>query len=258
MVDAIGEDVKQFSVGDRVYVCALFAKRCTGTYAQKVVCDAEAIYRLTDDITFEQGVSLGVPALTAVRAVYHRGCVKKGETVLVHGASGGVGLLAVQIAKATGAIVIGTAGSPEGKSLVQAAGASHVFDHITADTIDQVLSVTVGKGPDVIIEMLANDNLETDLRMIAKFGRIVIIGNRGSLDFNPRLAMVKEADILGMALFNMTPDAYKQCRDAVHSLLETKMIRPEVGISIPLQNAALAHTRIMGSKAHGKMVLSIE
>lgn len=258
VVDAIGEDVNQFSVGDRVYVCALFAKRYTGTYAQKVVCDAEAIYRLTDDITFEQGASLGVPALTAVRALYQRAGVQPGETVLVHGASGGVGLLTVQMAKAMGAIVIGTAGSAEGKSLVKAAGASHVFDHITADTIDQVLSVTKGKGPDVIIEMLANVNLETDLKMAAKFGRIVIVGSRGSLEFNPRLAMIKEADILGMAVFNMTPDEYKRGRSGVHMLLGTKMIRPEVGVSIPLENAAAAHTQIMSNKAHGKMVLSIE
>lgn len=164
-----------------MFVAALHAKRNTGTYAQKVVCDANTVHRLPDSISYVIGASLGIPALTAYRALFQRAKIKPGETVLVHGASGGVGLLTVQMAKGFGATVIGTASTEEGKALVKASGAAHVLDHITEDSIQAILSLTNGKGPNVIIEFLANVNLETDLKVIVPYGRIVVVGSRGSL-----------------------------------------------------------------------------
>ncbi|WP_409179020.1 NADPH:quinone reductase [Brevibacillus fortis] len=258
VIDSIGEGVKHFKIGDRVFVAALLAKRNTGTYAQKMVCDANAVHRLPDSISYMKGASLGIPALTAYRALFQRAKIKPGENVLVHGASGGVGLLTVQMAKGFGATVIGTASTEEGKALVKASGATHVLDHITEDSIQTILSLTNGKGPDAIIEFLANVNLETDLKVIAPYGRIVVVGSRGSLEFNPRLAMMKEADILGLALWNAPPDEYQESLHAVGSFLESGIIDPEIGDVFALEDIGKAHEQIVNKKAHGKILLSID
>jgi len=256
IVDAIGEGVTHLNVGDRVFVAALLAKRNTGTYAQKVVCDANAVHRLPESISYEKGASLGIPALTAYRALFHRAKIKPGENVLIHGASGGVGLLAVQMAKGFGATVIGTASTDEGKALVKASGATHVLDHITEDSIDEIMSLTNDRGPDVIIEFLANVNLETDLKVIAPYGRIVVVGNRGSIEINPRLAMMKEADILGLALWNALPDEYQESLHAIEAFLESGILHPVIGDVLALEDAEKAHEQIIHNKAQGKIILS--
>jgi NADPH:quinone reductase len=258
VVDAAGEGVKHVKVGDRVFVAAMLAKRNTGTYAEKVVCDADAVHKMPEAVSYKEGASLGIPALTAYRALFQRAKLKPGETVLIHGASGGVGMLSVQMAKAIGALVIGTASTEEGKALVKASGAMHTLDHIREDSIDKILSLTNGRGPNVIIEFLANVNLENDLKMVAPYGRIVVIGNRGTLDFNPRLAMIKEADILGTALWNVPPDEYNESLHAVRAFLESGILHPEIGDELPLKDAVAAHDKILNKKAHGKMVLSID
>jgi NADPH:quinone reductase len=258
VVDVIGEGVKHLKVGDRVFVAAMLAKRNTGTYAEKVVCDAAAVYKLPGSITYKEGASLGIPALTAYRALFQRAKVKPGEMVLIHGASGGVGLISVQMAKAIGAVVIGTASTQEGKSLVKASGATHVFDHIREESMDKVLSQTNGRRPNVIIEFLANVNLENDLKLVAPYGRIVVVGNRGTLDFNPRLAMIKEADILGTALWNVPTDEYNEGLHAVRAFLESGILKPEIGDELPLMDANEAHEKILNKKANGKMILTID
>ncbi|MFF0826341.1 NADPH:quinone reductase [Brevibacillus sp. NPDC003359] len=258
VIDATGEGVTHLKVGDRVFVAALLAKRNTGTYAQKVVCDAKAVHRLPETISYEIGASLGIPALTAYRALFHRVKIKPGETVLIHGASGGVGLLAVQMAKGLGATVIGTASTEEGKALVKASGATHVLDHITEDSMDKIMSLTQERGPDVIIEFLANVNLETDLKILAPYGRVVVVGNRGSIEINPRLAMMKEADILGLALWNALPEEYEESLHAVEAFLQNGILHPEIGEVLALEDAKKAHEQLINHKAHGKIILSID
>ncbi|MEW9053865.1 MAG: NADPH:quinone reductase [Neobacillus sp.] len=258
IVEAIGEGVEHLKTGDRVFVAALLAKKNTGTYSQKVVCDADAVHLLPESVTYEEGAALGIPALAAYRALFHRAKIKAGETVLIHGASGGVGLLAVQMAAGIGATVIGTASTEEGKSLVKAAGASYVLSHVKEDSFNELLSLTNGIGPDVIIESLANENLETDLKIIAPFGRIVIVGNRGSIEVTPRLAMIKEADILGMALWNAPPNEYHESLKGVAAFLKAGILKPIVGDEMPLSDAVKAHEQILSKKARGKMVLTIK
>ena len=255
IVESVGEGVTHVKVGDRVFIAALLAKKNTGTYAEKVVCDASAVHLLPESISFEQGAALGIPAVTAYGALFQRANIKPGETVLIHGASGGVGLLAVQMASSIGATVIGTASSEEGKQLVLESGAKYVKDHVTEDSIEEVLKLTNGTGPDVIIEFLANVNLETDLKLIGKYGRIVIVGNRGSIEMNPRMAMAKECDILGTAVFNMSKKQYDECLIGVSALLKSGVLNPQVGRRLPLSEAKQAHIDIMSKQAKGKIVL---
>ena len=258
VVDEIGEDVNNIMVGDRVFVAALLANRNTGTYAQKVVCDASVVHKLPDSISYEEGASLGIPALTAYRALFHRAKIKPGKTVLIHGASGGVGYLAVQMAKGIGAIVIGTASSDDGKKFIVTSGADYAIDHVNENNKEEIMSITKNKGPDVIIEFLANINLETDLKIVAQYGRIVVVGNRGNIEINPRLAMIKEADILGLALWNVRPKEYNESLYAVEALLKSGLLKPKMGDVFNLENAKLAHEQIMSKKSPGKIVLSID
>ncbi len=258
IVDEVGEGVKHLKKGDRVFVAALLAKRNTGTYAQKVVCDANAVHILPESISYQEGASLGIPSLTAYRALFHRAKVRPKETVLIHGASGGVGSLAVQMAKSIGAAVIGTAGTDDGKSLVETAGADHAIDHITEANMNEIISLTHNKGPDVIIEFLANRNLETDLKIIAPYGRIVVVGSRGEIMISPRTAMAKEVDILGTALWNVPANEYDESLESIEELLRSGVLKPKVGDVLPLENAAQAHRQILSKNSKGKMVLQID
>lgn len=258
IVEAIGEEVTNVRVGDRVFIAGLKGGNSTGTFAQKVVCDAASVHPLPEQVSFEQGAALGVPALTAYRALFQRACLKPGQTVLIHGASGGVGLQAVQMAKAHGAKVIGTASKPDGKKMVQQAGADLVIDHVTEATIEEVRALMDGNGPDVIIEFLANKNLETDLKLIASFGKIVIIGNRGSIEINPRLAMQKECDILATALWNAPQDEYEQSIHGVIGMLTSGALRPVIGTTIPLQQASQGFEQLEKGIGNGKLVLTID
>ncbi len=258
VVDAIGEGVTELAVGDRVFVAALLAKHSTGTYAQYVVCDAAVVHPLPPAVSFAAGASLGIPAFAAHRALMQRGRAQPGETVLVHGASGGVGVLAVQMAAALGATVIGTSSTEAGRRVVLEAGADHALPHLTPDNLDEVLAITEGRGPDLIIELLANVNLQTDLGVIAYYGRIVVAGNRGDITITPRLSMVRESDILGMALWNAPASQYYQSLCAITAMLSSGTLKPVIGERLPLSQAEQAHLAILQKAGNGKMVLQID
>lgn len=257
VVEEIGALVKDVKVGDRVFVASLPGKT-TGTFAQMVICDAHYVMQLPAHISFEQGAALGIPALTAFRAVVQKGHVEAYHTVLIHGASGAVGLQAVQIAKSIGALVIGTASREEGKALVKAAGADYVVDHLTADNLEEVLEITNGNRPDIIIEFLANENLATDLELIAEYGKIIIVGNRGEITINPRVIMQKECDVTGMVLFNLADDMHHVLMTSVAMLLNANKLTPIVGHSYALADAGKAFDAVMAGEHNGKVVLTIE
>ena len=258
IIDEIGEGVTNVKVGDRVFIASLPDAESTGTFAEEVVCESRFVHPLPEHISFEQGAALGVPALTAYRALIGRANIKAGQTVFIHGASGAVGLLAVQIAKALGATVIGTASRDTGKQLVKEAGADIVLDHITEQTINFVLEATNGKGPDVIIEFLADVNLQTDLQMIAKYGVIVVVGNRGEIKINPRLIMQKECDVRGMVLFNVTAAEHLELMQGVAKLMENKQLNPFVSYSYPLEQAGTAFDAVMNGEHNGKVVVKTQ
>jgi NADPH2:quinone reductase len=177
------------------------------------------------------------------------------EIVLVHGASGGVGIAAIQLARAAGATVIGTAGSQQGRDLIKNNGAHHALDHNDAEMPKQLKQLTADQGVDVILEMLANKNLAQDLSMIRRSGRIVIIGNRGTIEINPRDAMAKDAAILGMVLFNTPEVEMARIHSALIAALENGTARPVVGQRFPLAEAARAHEAVLAGNSHGKIVL---
>lgn len=252
VVDAVGAGVTGFAPGDRVFVASPRA----GTYAEYAVVAADAVQPLTPRVSFEQGASVGIPGLAAHRALFSRGHLQPGERVLVHGASGAVGQLAVQLALAAGASVIGTAGSPAGLAAVRTLGVQ-ALDHNDPGHYAEVLRLTGGAGADLIVEMLANENLTADFEALAKYGRIMIVGNRGSLDFNPRLLMGKDADVRGLATWNFPPDARRAALADLSAKLAEGSLVPLVGREFPLAEAAQAQDHVMASRAVGKVVLTL-
>ncbi|HZD31363.1 MAG TPA: NADPH:quinone reductase [Candidatus Angelobacter sp.] len=252
VVMAVGAGVTSVKVGHRAYTSGSL----TGTYAEQTLCNESQVHPLPANVSFEQGAAAGVAYGTAYRGLVQRGGAKPGETVLVHGASGGVGTAAVQLARAAGLTVVGTAGTEAGLKLVKDQGAHHAVNHSDAGYLDELMKVTVGRGFDLILEMLANKNLSADLSLLAKKGRVVVIGNRGTVEINPRDAMGRDADIRGFSLFNVSEEEWHEIHAALGAGLENGTLRPVIAQTIPLAEAARAQVEVMKpSGALGKIVL---
>jgi len=251
VVEAVGDEVKHWHPGDRVYT----ANSITGTYAEYTIVDENDLGPLPENISFEQGAGIWTPYATAYRALFQKAKAQEGETVLIHGSSGGVGIAAVQWAKSRGLTVVGTASSEEGKKLALEQGANVVLDHSKDGYLADIKEWTGGLGVDIVIEMLANVNLARDFEVIKMFGRICVVGNRGSLDFNPRLIMGKDATVTGMALFNAPAAALEEAHTEIYKGLSDGTLRPIVSRSFPLKDAVKAHHAVIEDKALGKIVM---
>ncbi len=251
VVESIGEGVTSVAPGESVYV----AGTISGSYAGQALCSESQVHRLPPHLTFEQGAAVGIPYATAYRALFHRAGARAGEVALIHGATGGVGTAAVQLARAAGMTVIATGGTDKGRSNVAEQGAHHVLDHHAPDYLDQIMSLTGGKGVNVILEMLANVNLAKDLGVLARYGRVVVIGSRGKIEIDPRAAMTRDLSILGMTLFNTSDEDRASIHAALVAGLENGTLRPVVGKEMPLADAARAHELVLEPGAFGKIVL---
>ncbi|MBL8150137.1 MAG: NADPH:quinone reductase [Blastocatellia bacterium] len=251
VVESVGEGVNRVKPGDRVYV----AGSLTGTYAEKTLCNQFQVHPLPDSVSYAQGAAVFIPYATAYRALFQRARAVAGETVLIHGASGGVGIAAVQIARAAGMRVIGTVGTEKGKELVETEGAHFVVNHKDPDYLKRAAAYTNRNGFDVILEMLANVNLGKDLEVLVAGGRVVVIGNRGTVEINPREAMSRDASILGMSLLNTPANELLSIHAAIVAGLESGVMRPIVGKELHLTEAAEAHRLVLEPGAYGKIVL---
>ena len=251
IVEAVGAGVTSVQAGQRVYT----AGTLTGAYAEKALCRAAQVRPLPDRVTFAQGAAVHVPYYTAHYGLFERAKAEPGETIFVHGASGGVGLAAVQIAAAAGMIVIGTASSDKGQEAVRASGAAHVLDHTEEGYLDALKELTGGTGPGVILEMLANVNLAKDLGAAAPNGRIVVIGSRGPIEIDPRQTMQRNLSVLGMSLMNATEADLVRLHAGLGAGLANSTLNPIIAREFPLAEAPEAHKAVMEPGAAGKIVL---
>ncbi|XP_067218099.1 quinone oxidoreductase [Chanodichthys erythropterus] len=252
VVEAVGEGVHLLQAGDRVFTIGTV----TGGYAEYTVASEDTVHKLPDCLDYKQGAAIGIPYFTAYRALVHKAHAKAGETVLVHGASGGVGIAACQIARAFGLEVLGTAGTSEGMKLVLSSGAHLAFNHREQDYLDKIKDATSGQGVNVIIEMLSNVNLSNDLQLLDFGGRVIIVGSRGSIEINPRDTMMKETSIIGVALYNATKKETSECAAALFAGMEAGWLKPAIGPQYTLDKVAQAHEDIINSPgASGKMIL---
>jgi len=251
VIEAIGEGVRKVKPGDRVYT----ARTVTGAYAEYALALEGQVHELPEKISFGQGAGVWVPYGTAYHALFHSAEAHASETVLVHGASGGVGSAAVQIARAMGLTIFGTAGTQKGIDLVKREGANQVFDHSKAGYQEEIMKATGGRGVDIILEMLANVNLAADLKLLALNGRVIIIGNRGEISINPRDLMSRRASARGFTLWGITPGEDEDIHAGIIAGLQNGTLRPVVAKELPLAEAARAHKEVLEPGAAGKIVL---
>ena len=251
IVEAVGEGVKKVKRDDRVYT----ARTLTGAYAEYALALEEQVHPLPARIDLKQGAGIWVPYGTAYHALYHSAEAHASETLLVHGASGGVGNAALQIGRAMGLKVLGTAGTPKGLELAKQQGAHQVFDHRKAGYQEAILQATGNRGVDIILEMLANVNLPYDTKLLANNGRVIVIGSRGEVTINPRELMARRASIRAFTLWDITAAEEADIHAGLIAGLENGTLRPVVGKELPLAEAARAHKEILEPGASGKIVL---
>ncbi|CBY14697.1 unnamed protein product [Oikopleura dioica] len=264
VIEAVGENVgSEFKVGDKVYSLLITA---SGAYAEKATVEETFTVKLHQGLSFEEGSALGIPYFTAFRALRTIGQAVKGEKVLVHGASGGVGqeIACIQIGKHLGLEVIGTAGSENGAALVEAQGVT-CYRHDDPDYLQKMK--TAEGGFDLIVEMLANKNLENDLTMLnVGSGRIMIVGCRGEITINPRLLMGPETQIRGIGLtafwdFNKKDEAMLETIKCLDEMASKNLVKPILGKSYSLDEAKTAHAEIINNSygsSYGKNFFKID
>src|SRR5262245_20600008 len=251
VVEAVGADITRVRRGDRVYT----AFTLTGAYAEYTLALENQVHPLPATVSFSQGAGLWVPYGTAYHALHHSALARASETVLVHGASGGVGLASVQIARSMGLTVLGTAGTPGGLDIVRREGAHEVFDHRQPGYQETILRATGGRGLDIILEMLANVNLASDLKLLATRGRVIVIGNRGEITINPRDLMTRTASVRAFTLWGIDAAEEAAIHAGIIAGLENGTLRPVVGKQLPLAEAPRSHKEILEPEAFGKIVL---
>lgn len=261
VVVAHGAGVAHVRVGERVWVCGTL----TGAYAELALCDADAVFPLPERLSFAQGAAIGTAALTAYRALFTRGRARPGEGVLVHGASGGVGLAAVALAAAHGCVVVGSAGSAEGAAAVREAGAAHAIDHSawkgSAQPAEPPIALPAGVRVQLVVEMLASSHLQRAADVLEPEGRVVVVGSRGALpSFAPRVLMAKELTLSGVMLGRATAAERREAAAHVGAALRAGTLAPRVAREYALDDAPRAHADVLAQPggSAGKLVLRVQ
>lgn len=254
----IGEGVEGFAYGDRVMCSG------SGGYAEFAVCAAARALPIPDSLSFEQAAILPLALLTMHDAIATNGRLKLGESVLIHGASSGVGLLGLQIARYLGAeLVIGTSTNAERRSRLNEFGAHLAIDPKQAGWSDAVLEVTDGKGVDLIVDMVSGPTIEECMKSASVRGRIVNVGRLGGVhaQFNFDLHALKRLDYIGVTFRTRNPEEIaeivrKMQADLWEGVSSGELVLP-VDSSFALEKAADAHARMESNQHFGKILLQI-
>ena len=257
VVEEIGSNVTTLKVGQRVYGGDL---QRMGSYAQYVVVKQNYVQPLHDKLTFSQGASIFVPYFTAYRSLYHLAQAKPGETVFIHGASGGVGIAAVQIASGLGLTVIGTASTPEGQELVKKAGAHFVFNHYEEGYLEKAKEAAGERGIDIIFENVVDKNLKKDIGLVRDQGRIILVGSGApDVTINAVDALFHEVVVKGVSLYKITDEQMFETREALYAGAKAGWLNPYIWKEFPLEKAADALVFLKsGSGARGKIILTVD
>jgi NADPH2:quinone reductase len=255
VVSAVSDGVSDLTVGQRV-----FAMMSWGAYAERVAVPAAAVYPLPATLSFEEGAAFGLVYQTSYCALVHRTTLRRGETVLVHAAAGGVGLAAVQIARALGARVIATAGSQAKLEIARAAGADVLIDYRRDDWVERVKKATDGAGANVIYDPVGGDTFDGSTKCVAFEGRILIVGFAGGriAEVATNRILLKNISVVGVhwGLYSeRDPVLVHRWMTDLLGMVERGDLRPVIFKTFPLARAADALTAIGSRESYGKVVL---
>lgn len=257
IVAEVGPGVDTVSVGDRV-----IAMTGHGAFAEEVVVPARKLIKFPDDMDFETASSIVLTYGTTAHALFQRGQLAAGETLLVHGASGGVGLAAVEMGKAMGASVIGTGGSDEKLKVVTEHGADHVINYANGPFKDQVKELTGGKGADVIYDPVGGDVFDQSLRCINWDGRLLVIGfASGRIPQAPaNLALLKSCSIVGVFWGTWTerePEKNAENLQVVFRWIREGKLKPHISHRFALADGAEALNALINREVTGKAIVTV-
>jgi NADPH2:quinone reductase len=254
-IDAVGEGVNTSRIGERVY-----GRAVTGSYAEKTCMVAGEAVLLPSNLSFAEGSGIPIPFFTAYHALHNKASLRNGETVLISGAGGGVGVAAIQLAKIAGARVIATCGSAEKCDRVVRLGADVAINYRERDFVEEAKRFTGGVGVDLILENVAADNLARDFDAVSKFGRIVLIGagtgrhSEGS--FNIYSALTKDVTVYGMTLVNaasLVPDF----GSSLNKLFQEGKLKVVISKSYSLSQAPEALRDLLAGRVFGKLTIDV-
>lgn len=252
---ALGEGTSGFAVGDRVMGLT------GGGYAELAAVNANRLTTLPAGLGYEQAASFAVTYGTSHVALAHRARLKPGETLLVHGAAGGVGLTAVELGRIMGARIIATAGGPDKLEIARAAGAHEAIDYLAEDIRERVKALTGGRGADVVYDPVGGDVFDASLRCVAFEGRILVIGFAGGRvpQIPANHVMVKNVDIIGVnrpAYDSLAPEVSRRSQEELLGWLADGRIKPLVSKTFPLERAVEGLESVVTRKSTGKVVIT--
>ena len=255
VIEAVGEEVADLGLGDPVVLGARY-----GTFAEQVVVPAGSVRPKPAPLSFEEAAAYPAAYLTAYVALVRRGGLQPGETLLVHGASGGIGRAAVDIGKVLGATVIATTGRLEKIDALKTAGADHVL--LAPGFREEVKALTGGRGADVIYDPVGGDVFDESVRCIAFDGRLLVIGfTSGRIpSVSVNMPLIKGFSVMGVRAGEygrVFPDRGVENLRAVDALASDGLIKPQVDSVFPLEDAVSALRRLIDRKVVGKVVLSM-
>ncbi|MHA1538058.1 MAG: NADPH:quinone oxidoreductase family protein [Alphaproteobacteria bacterium] len=253
-----GAGVEGLAPGDRV-----MAVLGHGGFASEAVTNAERVYKIPDSMPFEEAAGFPVAYGTSHVALRHRANLAAGETLVVHGASGGVGLTAVEIGAALGAEVIACASSTEKLSLAEKYGATHLVDYSKQDIRERVLEITNKRGADVIYDPVGGDSFDASLRCIAWEGRLIVIGfASGRIPSAPaNYILLKNCSLVGVlwgAYLGRDPAVVRRSMEELIEWYGQGKLKPHISRTFPLAEAAEAIISMMARKSTGKIVLVMD
>ncbi|MCC6135001.1 MAG: NADPH:quinone oxidoreductase family protein [Candidatus Contendobacter sp.] len=253
----LGAGVTGINVGDRMIGMAGH-----GGYAEQAVIDAQRCVPMPAAMSFEHGAAFPVVFGTSHIALWHRARLQAGETLVVHGASGGVGLTAVAIGKQLGATVIATASSPEKLEIARQQGADHLINSSDEDVRARIKALTDGRGADVIYDPVGGDLFTASLRSIAFEGRILVIGFAGGTvpQIPANHLLVKNVDVIGVnwpAYAELNPEVMTASFRILLDWYLTGAIQPHISATYPLEQAAEALNQVVTRKSTGKVVITV-
>ncbi|MBL8423333.1 MAG: NADPH:quinone oxidoreductase family protein [Candidatus Accumulibacter phosphatis] len=252
----LGSGVQGIAIGDR-----LIAMTAHGGYAQQVIADTKRCVPMPAAMSWKHGAAFPVVFGTSHVALSHRARLRPGETLVVHGASGGVGLTAVAIGKQLGATVIATANGPEKLEVARAHGADHLIDSSREDVRMRIKELTAGRGADVVYDPVGGDLFAASLRSIAFEGRLLVIGFAGGgvPQIPANHLLVKNVDVIGLnwpAYAELNPQVMTESfRTLIQWYLEGA-IKPHVSATYPLKQAVDALNHLISRKSTGKVIIT--